>query len=211
MGAMVYTNGTQLADTLKPEVYSALQSFANKQEVPMLSLQFFKPAFAVVTLTLAAGSRSPFTEGIDAHFYAQALQEKKPVVALETPSQQIQWLQALNEENPNVLIQNTLTELNALSHNLLKAEPLWRSGNLKALDAYTTAKLRTSTPKAYATWVVKRQALWLPKLEALIQNPSVAFVLIDSIHFTGPENLLKILKNKGYTITPFHTPTGNSL
>ncbi len=203
MQEMMYSDGRNLKTELTPENYANLDKFAGSLDVPTFGLAMFKPAFTLVTLSAAASARAGFVYGVDTHFYYQAKEAKKPVGTLETLDQQIVLLQTLNTENPNQLIKSTLTELGNLAATISKAEPLWRSGKLNGLEPLFNGKMRSVTPNMYQALVVKRHQAWLPTLAKLAATPSVELVLLDVIHFTGPDSLINQLKKNGYTLTPY--------
>jgi uncharacterized protein YbaP (TraB family) len=46
-----------------------------------------------------------------------------------------------------------------------------------------------------------RNILWIPKLDNLMHQQS-CFVAVGALHLTGKAGLIKLLKEKGYTVEP---------
>jgi uncharacterized protein len=203
MEKMLYTDGTNLKSQLRPPVYEQLQQFSQSRGVPLFGLAMFKPAFVLASLTAHETARADFVYGVDAHFFYSAQEQKKRLRTLETSAQQLELLDALNQEDPNQLMLSMMAELNLLKTTLQQAEPLWRQGKMTGLDALFGAKMRKMTPRAYQTLVVKRHPHWLVQLDALAGTSQRAFVLLDVLHMSGPDSILVALERRGYKITPF--------
>lgn len=200
MQASMYTDGRNLKSVLSAPVWQELEKFARERRVPVFSLFMFKPAFASLTLTLMETKRLEFTNGVDAHYFYRARRAGKPVIALETIDQQIQFLQVVNDADADALIKATLDELKNLSATTQEATQSWRKGDMEKLDELKGKKLRTQSPDLYNELVVKRNKSWLPAFAGMLKSKDVELVLIDAMHFTGPGNLLELFAAEGYTV-----------
>jgi uncharacterized protein len=207
MQRMMYTDGSNLKKQLRPEVYQKLEAFSQSRNIPVFGLALFKPAFAMVTLAAAETSKNDYVYGVDTHYFYAAQEAKKPWKPLETVSQQLELLNQLNNEDANQAVLFLIDELSQMSSNLAKIEPAWRSGNLAAVDALSTGKMRKRTPAVYQALVAARHQNWLPLFNKIAQTPEEELVLLDIIHFTGPDSLLTLLKKNGFTLTPYRKPT----
>ena len=45
-----------------------------------------------------------------------------------------------------------------------------------------------------------RNVAWLPQIERLFTTPEVELVMVGTGHLVGPDSVLKMLENKGYTV-----------
>jgi uncharacterized protein len=200
MQASMYTDGRNLKSVLSAPVWQALEKFAQERRVPVFSLFMFKPAFASFTLTLMETKRLEFTNGVDAHYFYRARRAGKPVIALESIDQQIRFLQVANDADADALIKATLEELKNLSATTQQATQSWRKGDMEKLDEIKGKKLRTQAPGLYSELVVKRNKSWLSAFAGMLKSEDVEMVLVDSMHFTGPDNLLELFAAEGYTV-----------
>lgn len=203
MQASIYRDGRNLKSVLTPANWQALEKFSQSRGVPTFSLLLFKPAFAGFTLTTLEAKRLQLGNGVDAHYYYRATKIQKPVSALETVEQQIQFLQKINDMDANVLISNMLDELVDLSSTVDQAALSWRAGNMQKLDQLKGEKMRAQAPGLYRELVVNRSKAWLPKFKTMLDNADVEFVLVDAVHLTGPDNLLQLLKAEGFAVKPY--------
>lgn len=203
MKRMMYTDGGNLKKHLRPDIYQKLEAYGKTVNVPVFGLAMFKPAFAMVTLAAAQTAQQEYVYGVDTHYFYSAIETKKPWQALETTAAQLDLLDKVNREEPNRLMSYLLDELSQMTATLGKIERPWRTGKLEAIDGLAAGKLRTQTPALYQALVMDRHKNWLPAFDKMAQTPEVELVLLDIIHFTGPDSLLTLLKKNGYTLTPF--------
>lgn len=203
MQRMMYTDGGNLKKQLRPEVYQNLDAFSQSLGVPVFGLAMFKPAFSMVSLAAAQAAKGDYVYGVDSNYYYQAVEAKKPWRALETAAQQLELLEQINQEEPNQAVLLMLDELKNMPAILDKLVPAWRVGNVAALDSLGAGKMRTLAPQLYKSLVVARHARWLAQFNAMAQTPEEELVLLDFIHFTGPDSLLTLLKKNGFTLTPY--------
>jgi uncharacterized protein YbaP (TraB family) len=203
MQASAYTDGRTLKTVLTPANWQALEKFAQARNVPTFTLLMFKPAFVGFTFTALEAKRLELGNGVDAHYFYRAINNQKPVATLETLEQQIQYLQKINELDPNMLIQAILAELGELSVTLDLATTSWRAGDIDQLDKLKGKKLRDQAPDLYRELVVNRSKAWMSQFKSMLKTPEIEFVLVDAVHFSGPDNLLQLLKAQGYTVRPY--------
>jgi uncharacterized protein YbaP (TraB family) len=203
MQASMYTDGRTLKTVLAPAVWQDLEQYEQKRDIPMFSLLMFKPAFAGFTLTALESKRLEFSNGVDAHYFYRARRANKPIVALETVDQQIQFLQKINEVDADLLIRTTLEELDNLSATLGQATELWRKGDMEKLDQLKGKKLRAEVPVLYRELVVNRNKAWVAQFNQMLRTPESEFILVDAMHLGGPDNLLQLLKAEGYVVKPY--------
>lgn len=203
MQASVYRDGRNLKSVLSADNWRALETHAQSRGVPTFSLLMFKPAFAGFTLMAVETRRLDLGNGVDAHYFFRAKENQKPVVALETVEQQIQLLYKINEADPNILIKTLIDELTNLPDSLDTATRAWKAGDLDKLDDLRGKKMRAQTPALYQELVVDRSKAWLPQFKTLLTTAEVELVLVDAVHFSGPDNLLQLLTAQGYRVTPY--------
>ena len=76
----------------------------------------------------------------------------------------------------------------------------WAAGDERTLTAQLTAQ-RVRDPKFYDLLLVKRNALWVPQIEALLKGRGTTFVVAGVDHFVGPDSVIAQLKARGYVVT----------
>ncbi len=203
MQANIYRDGRNLRSVLAPATWQALQSFSAKRQLPAMTMLMFKPAFAVATLTVAETQRLSLGRGVDAHFLARARASGKPVGLLESPDRQLALLDQLNHINPDKLIAATLTELEAMEDKAKPVASAWRRGDMAEFDRLMGKKLRAQAPELHKTLVGARNRAWLNDLQTMLTTAELEFMVLDALHLSGPDNLLQLLRDKGYKVSVY--------
>ncbi|MDQ2077076.1 TraB/GumN family protein [Marinimicrobium sp. ABcell2] len=202
MQSMTYRDGRTLRSVLSPEVWEALREFSGERSLPSNSLIMFRPAFAVMTLSVLEGRRLGLGRGPDGYFYSRAHRTGKPVGYLESVDQQLLFLGRLNELDPDTLVTATLNELSTMEDQSEQVVNAWRRGDMAALDQLTGAKLRAESPELYRSLVTDRNEQWVDQIAAMLKTPDLDYVVLDAMHLSGPGNLLELLKAQGFSVRP---------
>jgi len=76
----------------------------------------------------------------------------------------------------------------------------YRSANAEEIFDYTLHPLENN-PRFIEEFYFKRNAEWLPKIEKMM-NEDASFIALGISHLEGEKGILKLLQDKGYTLTP---------
>jgi uncharacterized protein YbaP (TraB family) len=201
---LMYSKGQSLKNNLKPATYNALQRYLNASNIPVNSVQQFKPALVMLTLVMTELQRLDLADaGVDAFFNQQALADGKPLGQLESMEKQLEMLENIGKGHEDELILSTLDDLKKLPREMNDLKAAWRSGDLAQLEALGITPLRKDYPALYQSVLVKRNASWLPQIEAFLQTPETELILIGALHLAGTEGVLAQLRQRGYKVTAF--------
>lgn len=201
------TDGSKLSDTLTPEAWQAVQTWAAKAGLPAAQLQSFKPWMVMMTIMGVELQRLGFTpEGVDQQFQKKALAARKRLAQLETVEEQIGFVTSLGAGQESELLVATLDDLARLPAVLGDTVAAWRIGDLDKLDATLSAEMRRDYPRIYATLISNRNKAWLPKLETMLASEPKEFVLVGAAHLAGNDGLIALLRKKGCTIEQVPAP-----
>ena len=53
---------------------------------------------------------------------------------------------------------------------------------------------------AYDRLLTNRNAKWVPQIEAMLDAPGTKLVAVGAGHLAGPDSVIKMLRDKGYTV-----------
>ncbi len=202
--ALRLPEGERLSHKLSPSLRQRIEAALQPQGLSLEAFDTHAPAMLSMTLTLLElGKLGVDAPGVDAWLYRRARTEGKPVAQLETPSQQIAFIAAMGRGEEEVLIRQTLTELETLERDFARMTRAWRSGDLRNLDRLMLEPMRQLSPKIYRSLILQRNRAWLPKIEGFIRDPGVELVVVGSAHLAGPDGLLRLLEERGYRVTAF--------
>lgn len=171
----------QMLDPLKPNAVSAMMAAGMSQE----EMPGFDPA-----------------QQLDSFFFKTGAQEGKKIVALETPEYQGEVL--FNMTPLTIQADGLIEMLKNPEESLEMARKLTKAYQDRNLDAmYEVSKQGDQNPEFMELLLTKRNADWMTKLPALIDE-SPAFIVVGALHLAGPEGLLQQLQNAGYKISPIY-------
>jgi uncharacterized protein YbaP (TraB family) len=140
------------------------------------------------------------SQGVEQQLVHRAQTDGKPIVGLETLSEELGGLEALSREDQLRLLDQTVSELkdsDAEMHSVLVA---WRRGDAAALATLLGKEYR-SFPALYRPLVTVRNQRWLPQIEQLLKGAGNTLVVVGALHLVGQEGLLEALRRDGYTAT----------
>ena len=200
---LTYTDGSTLADHITAETYESLTSFLSDRRLPTNIMDFYKPGLAMSFLTIFELQRLGMAGvGVDKYYSDKAASENKKTEGLESIDQQLSFLEAIGEAEPDALLQHTINEMNKLEKVLVDIKRDWRRGVFtKTLDKFMQ-EMKVQTPDLYVKLLKDRNQAWVPQVEALMATPETEFVMVGVAHLAGDDSLLDMLESLGYTIEP---------
>ena len=166
-----------------------------------------KPATITTQLSVALAMKSlkGFNpqEQLDTWFQKQARQAGKKVGSLETIDMQINVLynsQTLTRQA--LLLYCTATHIKQGVDQSLRMNQAYMKQNLEELLAIIEEKMNDacdSTPEEINTLIYDRNANWARLLPSIMKQSPTLFV-VGAGHLPGPQGLLKLLQEQGYTV-----------
>lgn len=205
MQQMMYTGGKNLSSELRPEVWKELQDYSTTNQVPIGQLMQFKPFMVSLMMVMQQGQKSGLTQGVDFYFNQQARIQNKNIGELESADEVLNFMNALNDQDPNQTIIATLRDLKKMDEMMIKATAAWRAGDLSLIEKEMLIPMKKEFPEIYRLIVTDRNNKWMQKIEAMLATPEKEMVLVGSLHLVGDDGLLKQLRKKGYKIKPVKT------
>jgi uncharacterized protein YbaP (TraB family) len=202
MQQMMYTGGKNLSSELRPEVWKELQDYSTANQVPIGQLMQFKPFMVSLMMVIQQGQKSGLTQGVDFYFNQQARIQSKKIGELESADEVLNFMNALNDQDPNQTIIATLRDLKKMDEMMIKATAAWRAGELAVIEKEMLAPMKKEFPEIYRLIVTDRNNKWMQKIEAMFATPEKEMVLVGSLHLVGDDGLLKQLRKKGYKLKP---------
>ncbi len=195
-------DGKSTKDYLKPEEYAKIDElFKNYLGIPFEILQKFKPLISgtyLLTSPKVIGCQPPVVYD---NFLAQtAVANKMPVLGLETVEEQI----AVIDSEP---LDKQIKALNEIAANPEKSfaefKNLYKIYLTQNSDALYNLAVRHMKEQGYsqAKMLDRRNVNWIPLIEKNIAvTPS--FIAVGGGHLGGRKGVVKLLRAKGYKLTP---------
>lgn len=197
----MYTDGSTIENHLSSQTYSLLNDYCASNGIPLEAIKQFKPSIVVVTITALELAKLDVTqEGVDTFFYELATRENKVVEGLETVEEQINFIINMGEGIEDAFVTHSIRDLKSVKQQYEKMLEAWKKGDVKELNDFMVADIKTKTPKVYKELIVERNENWLPMFDAYQKTPQKEFILVGAGHLVGPDGILKALSLKGYKI-----------
>jgi len=200
MQAALYEDGSTLISHVRPSTFRQLEVFMQRRGMALEHFISFKVGMLVLILTINELNRHGIEgEGVDQYFSARAAQDSKPVIALESIEQQIQFLANMGKGEEDELVLQTVEELENLGAEFSALKSAWQRGDTQALVTLGLEDFK-KFPAAYQSMLVNRNRAWLPKIEALLEDQVVEYVLVGVLHLVGEDSVLAMLEARGYQV-----------
>ena len=198
----VYPFGEDLSTRLSKTTLAALSDYLNSVGLPSAGFMKYKPGLLMSFITLAELNKLGIqAEGVDVYFSKLAIRDNKSVGYFEEPQEQINFIVNLGVDNEENFINYLVENSKQFENQFLGMREGWRNGEMNVLTDFSEIDdLRTNFPNIFSTLITKRNEQWLTKIDQLILNPEVEYVLVGALHMAEKEGLLARLESKGYQI-----------
>jgi uncharacterized protein YbaP (TraB family) len=197
----VYRDGTTLAQNISQETYQLAATRSAELGIDVRLINPMKPWFAALTLVAiklqAIGLDSNL--GVDQSLANEAKRSGKPTRGLENLEFQIGLLDQLSKKDQELMLRETVTELELLDKNLNKIIQSWLKGDGDQLAKLLLAGMM-EYPDLHQKIIVDRNRRWVPELEKLLQQGGGAMVAVGAAHLVGKDGVIEMLKAKGYSV-----------
>jgi uncharacterized protein YbaP (TraB family) len=192
--------GESLQQYLLPQTWADLQYYLSSRGLPVDMFARLRPGLVVTTLSsmriAELGMRPEL--GIDRHFLDRA-KDKKPIMELESVQQQIELLLAFPE--PDLLISQTLVQLDEIDLYLRPIYDAWRAGDGQLLNRLLLVDEQERNPQfqpVYDLFFVQRNRAMTEKIDSYLRGKGSYFVVVGAGHLVGDEGIISLLLQRGY-------------
>lgn len=198
-------DGRTLRQVLGEERYAEAAAAAEVLEIPLDMLQQTEPWFAAITVEQLVLLRIGFNPllGVDMHLAARAGRDGKPIDGLETPDEQLHFLDGLSIEAQSDLLFETLSAGRDVPDEMDQLIAAWRRGDIEFLEAFMLADLREHE-ELYETIVARRNRAWVDDVLALLEDDKDYLLIVGALHLIGDDGLPALLRERGIETRQMH-------
>lgn len=202
MRVMAFSDGQTLQSALRPEVYVSLQEYLKKRGIPEANLAMLTPTGAGLTIQLLEYQILGMNPdlGVDTLYTQKANSDGKTIGQLETPQEQLAFLKTMGQGKENEMVMQILSEAETMGEKINELKNAWRIGDNAKLAKLAITDMKNDFPYMYDTLLTQRNNTWLPKIEAMLKDNDVEFVLVGAMHLVGEDGLLQSLRKNGYDL-----------
>lgn len=196
----LYGDGTTLAQNIDPDTYRLAAERASQLGLDIKVLSPMKPWFVALTMTAFKLRQLGLDAalGVDRQLAERAKRSGKPINGLETFEFQLDIFDRLSKREQEMMLRETVAELERLDHNIARIVQAWLDGDGAALEKLMLAGMR-EYPDLYQRLIVERNRRWLPEIEKIIAAGG-AMVVVGAGHLVGQDGVIELLKSRGYTL-----------
>lgn len=196
----LYGDGTTLAQNIDPDTYRLAAERAAQLGLDIKVLSPMKPWFVALTMTAFKLRQLGLDAalGVDRQLAERAKRSGKPINGLETFEFQLDIFDRLSKREQEMMLRETVAELERLDHNIARIVQAWLDGDGAALEKLMLAGMR-EYPDLYQRLIVERNRRWLPEIEKIIAAGG-AMVVVGAGHLVGQDGVIELLKSRGYTL-----------
>jgi len=193
--------GETIESHVSPELYKLFTNHVAEAGFPLFLVERFKPGMAAMTLEVLEAQKMGLDPeyGIDKHFYHRAKKDAKETIGLETMDFQMSLITGLSKREGELMLKNTLKELESLKTDLGDVVAAWNTGDASKLD-----KLLTEGGEEVADlnkkMITDRNERWVPQIEGLLKEDKPALVIVGAAHLVGKEGVVEMLRKRKWKV-----------
>lgn len=202
--AYAYSDGRTLSQVLPKAARGKLEKLLSVGGGSVAQLDHQEPWAVTMALVLGMTQALGFSQeqGLDATLMKRAADQQKPVAGLETVDDQFSSLDAMPMDEQVASLEEVLDNPQASLGELMEMHDWWKRGDLKNLDGKLRADMARKTPVSYQMINVRRNDLWVPRIEQLLaeSDQDNTLVVVGTMHLLGADGLVDKLRARGYTV-----------
>ncbi len=197
----LFRDGTTLQQNVAKETYESTEQRARELGIDLRAMNPLKPWLVALTLTTMKLQKLGFdpSYGVDRYLAERAKRSGKPISGLESIEFQLGLLDGLSRRDQEMMLRETLKELDQLDQGVEQIVQLWMKGDVGSVEDWLLAGMR-EYPDLHEKIIVERNRRWLPQIEKMITQGENAIVVVGAAHLVGREGVIELLKQRGYTV-----------
>jgi len=137
--------------------------------------------------------------GIDAHFDARARSDQKKIGYFESVDYQLDLLGNMGTDDQMAFLGQTLKDLQIAGEMAEDIVKYWQKGQVDKLYSLLFKSFK-DYPEIEERLLLQRNKDWVKKIEAMLGEPDDTFIVVGAGHLVGPQSVVDLLRQRGYTV-----------
>jgi len=190
-----------LSERVSAELRPDLEIMLDRSDQSEAGLQSSEDWAAAIMLARVDAPGNP-KNGVD-----RALIEEfstREVLGFETARGQLSIFDNLATQDQRDLLEGTIEEWASSRDNPERLMRAWLVGDLKTLESATTNGIMAD-PELRAALLVDRNTRWMEQLLPILQNQPRPLIAVGAAHLVGPDGLVTMLEEAGYSVNRLPT------
>lgn len=122
----------------------------------------------------------------------------RPLIGLETTEEQLRIFDQLSGDEQQDLLESLVIQAETMEPETMS--DAWASGDADKLAGLMDMGMEAS-PNLRAALLGRRNARWIGRIVAQLQDGRTPFVAVGAGHMGGPDGLIALLNARGWTVT----------
>ncbi len=196
-----YPQGRSLSDDLSGDVMTQVRDMAGRAGLPAAALERMKPWLVGVTLTAQLSAQAGFLPqyGVDATLIADARAAEMTVRPLESIEEQLGLFSDMPMAAQVQFLKDGLDELDDIDSFFEQLKTAWLEADLATIEDMLAEGLTENEALAQAM-LYDRNAAWLPRIAALLDESGVHLVAVGAGHLIGEDSVIDMLAEAGHEV-----------
>lgn len=199
---MYHDPNRKLQDDLPASTWKELVAYGAQNKLPEAALQKFEPWMASLTMIAIETEKMGMKPdmGLDMHFMQMASADHKPTAGLETVDQQLAIFYNSPLKLQQDMLSQSLEEIADFSKEMNEEHDTWRRGDDRGMLA-DAKKEFAKYPDLYQKLLAQRNRNWIPQIEKMLNGgKDDTLMIVGALHLPGPDGVVHLLQQKGYTV-----------
>lgn len=194
-------DGVTLKKLLSPEDYQLVSNHFSEQGLPLMLFERVKPLFLSAMVQGGGGGiGSDDVKSYEMEFYKMAQAAKKPVAGLETAEYQMSMFDSIPYKTQATMLVESIKASSTESDQLQQMAEMYKAQDIDAM--YNSFLAEDSELSGFEDLLLnQRNRNWIPVMVPMMQQ-EVVFFAVGAGHLGGPEGVVNLLRQAGYTLTP---------
>ena len=188
--------GEQIKGKLSPKTYNDLRKITISG---MAEWQHLYPWAIAMLLNYPQLQGVSSTYGVDTHIAQSARRYSKATGGLETADEHVRVFSDMQMIEGEVYLLQALVHAADAQQQFQLNVAAWKAGDTNRLYAIHAKEMKEA-PTIWWRLLDRRNAKWIPRLEAAIKSGTPTLVVAGALHFSGPRSVIARLQKRGYKI-----------
>lgn len=140
-----------------------------------------------------------YAYGVDHYVAERARKDSKPTAGLETPDEHVSVFSEMHDSEGEVYLSQALAHAGEAAKQYRREVAAWKAGDTNRLYAMQVRRINDA-PTIWWRLLDRRNANWVPKIEAAIKSGKPTLIVAGALHFSGPRSVIALLEQRGYKI-----------
>lgn len=194
---MMETDGKALKDYFTPEEYIRVEKFAKDTlQADLSQLQRMKP-IVLQTLFTSKAVSCMIPVSYEANIMEEAKKDKKEIVGLEAPEEQLQLLKDLPDDTVAKSLVQMADSFGVTKKQYQEMLAAYKAQDLPAL--YNIIKESDELGDEMGALLDDRNKKWIPRMREKMKQVPVFFA-VGAGHLWGDTGVIALLRKAGYTV-----------